>query len=106
MRRSPPPSPAGDPVTTATPPTSVRAGGELAGGGQRLLRPQLGELLVDVAQPGEHAADPLDEAVLRRLQQVGELPDQVALAGQVAEALEADDRLDPARARSRPTTRR
>src|SRR6185312_15271688 len=69
-----------------------------AGGGDALLGAQLGELLVDVAQPGEHAADPLDQAVGRRLEQLAEPADQVALAGEVAEAVEADDRLDAARA--------
>ena len=42
----------------------LRARRQLTGRGEGLLTAKLGEFLVDVAQPGEHAADPLDTSTL------------------------------------------
>ena len=58
------------------------------------------ELLLGRPQPLDHVLRPGRHVVVRRLEDLGQPVDEVALAGQVAEALQPDERLDPAVARA------
>ena len=44
----------------------LEASGQLPGDGQGLLPAQLGQFLVDVAQPGQHPADPVEDTATLR----------------------------------------
>ena len=94
-----PPAPSARCATTPTPSTSVGGGRELAGRGEQLPDADLLDLLLGRPQPLDEVADPADEVVGLGLEQAGELRDDVALAGEVGEALDAGQRLDAAVAR-------
>src|SRR5690606_2491715 len=68
--------------------------------GEDLLGAELLQLLLRLAEPGDDPGDPLGQLLLARLHLLGELRHQDALAGQVAEGVDADEGLDAADARA------
>jgi hypothetical protein len=70
--------------------------GEGTGRLQHLSRPQLRQLLLHLAQPGDGGGDPLRHLVGRHLEGRGHLREQHVLAGRPGVGVQADQPLDPA----------
>ena len=69
---------------------------QVSGDVRELRRLHSLDVTLGVAKPGDDAGDPVGQVRARRLELLGELADEHALARQEAERVDADQRLDPA----------
>ena len=95
-RRSLPPTPSGAATaTSATPSTSSAPSASAPAEDEHGVGAQLLQLLLGLPQPLHDAADPLGQLLRPGLELLGQLGDQHVLAGEEAERVEPDQRLDP-----------
>ena len=92
-----PAAPSGASVPTyATPRTSFACAGQRRRAAEHQLGAQLLQLLLGVPQLGDGLLHPVGDLVAGHPEQLGQPGDQQVLAGQEAERVHADQRLDPA----------